>query len=56
MLKVDLHRHTHFSLDSCAPSKSIVARCIKTGLNYIAVTDHNTIRGGLGVQSIAPFR
>lgn len=55
MLKVDLHMHTHFSPDSGASSKSIVARCIKTGLNYIAVTDHNTIRGALEVQSIAPF-
>ena len=55
MLKVDLHMHTHFSSDSGAPSRSIVARCAKTGLNYIAVTDHNTIRGALEVQSIAEF-
>lgn len=55
MLKVDLHMHTHFSPDSGAPSKSIVERCVKTGLNCIAVTDHNTIRGALEVQSIAPF-
>ena len=55
MLKVDLHLHTHFSPDSGAPSRSIVDRCVKTGLNYIAVTDHNTIRGALEVQSIAPF-
>ena len=55
MLKVDLHMHTHFSHDSGAPSRSIVDRCIKTGLNYIAVTDHNTIRGALEVQSLAPF-
>ncbi len=55
MLKVDLHMHTHFSYDSGAPSKSIVERCVKAGLNCIAVTDHNTIRGALEVQSIAPF-
>ena len=55
MLKVDLHMHTHFSRDSGAPSESIVKRCIKTGLNYIAVTDHNTIRGAQEVQNIAPF-
>ena len=54
-MKVDLHMHTHFSPDSGAPSQSIVDRCLKTGLNYIAVTDHNTIRGALEVQSIAPF-
>ena len=56
VLKVDLHMHTHFSPDSGAPSKSIVERCIKTGLNCIAVTDHNTIRGALEVQGIAPFQ
>ncbi len=55
MLKVDLHMHTHFSHDSGAPSQSIVDRCVKTGLNYIAVTDHNTIKGALEVRSIAPF-
>ena len=55
MLKVDLHMHTHFSHDSGAPSKSIVDRCLKTGLNCIAVTDHNTIRGALEVRDIAPF-
>ena len=56
VLKVDLHMHTHFSYDSGAPSKSIVDRCVKTGLNCIAVTDHNNIRGALEVSSIAPFR
>ena len=55
MLKVDLHMHTHFSHDSGAPSRSIVDRCIRTGLNYIAVTDHNTLSGALEVQSLAPF-
>ena len=56
MLKVDLHMHTHFSYDSDAPSKAIVDRCVKMGLNCIAVTDHNTIRGALEVQDIAPFQ
>ena len=56
MLKADLHLHTHFSHDSGAPSKSIVERCIKTGVNCIAVTDHNNIRGALEVQNLAPFQ
>ena len=55
-MKVDLHMHTHFSHDSGAPSKSIVERCIKTGLNCIAVTDHNNIKGALEVRSMAPFQ
>ena len=55
MLKVDLHMHTHFSPDSLARPESIVARCLKRGLNCIAVTDHNTIRGAVEVSRIAPF-
>ena len=55
VLKIDLHMHTHFSPDSGAPSKSIIDRCLKKGLNCIAVTDHNTIRGAVEVQSTAPF-
>ena len=54
MLKLDLHLHTHFSHDSGAPSKSIINRCIKTGLNCIAVTDHNNINGALEVRELAP--
>ena len=54
-MKIDLHMHTHFSHDSGAPAQSIVDRCVKTGLSCIAVTDHNTIRGALEVQAIAPF-
>ena len=32
-----------------------MARCLKSGLECIAVTDHNTIEGALAVQKIAPF-
>ena len=55
MLKVDLHMHTHNSPDSGAPISSIVNRCLQTGLNCIAVTDHNTIQGGVEVRDAAPF-
>ncbi len=56
MLKADLHLHTRFSPDSRALPQAIVERCLTTGLNCIAVTDHNTIQGALETQSIAPFR
>ena len=55
MLRADIHVHTHFSRDAIASPKAIVARCQKVGLNCIAVTDHNTIRGALEVQRLAPF-
>lgn len=56
MLKVDLHIHTRYSPDSSMSAKSLVARCLKVGLDCIAVTDHNTIKGAEAVASIAPFR
>ena len=47
--------HTHYSPDSGMSPEKLVARCLKVGLNCIAVTDHNTIEGALAVQRIAPF-
>ncbi len=48
--------HTYRSYDSGAQPKSIVAQCIKTGLDCIAVTDHNSISGALEVRELAPFQ
>ena len=48
--------HTGFSPDSATELEGLVSRCLKTGLNCIAVTDHNTIQGALAAQSLAPFR
>ena len=56
MLKVDLHIHTYNSPDSGAPISSIVNRCLQMGLDCIAVTDHNTIKGALEVRDAAPFQ
>ena len=47
--------HTRFSPDCNVSPQDLVDRCIKVGLDCIAVTDHNTIEGALAVQSIAPF-
>jgi len=55
MLRVDTHVHSNFSRDAKASPEGIVRRCQRVGLNVIAVTDHNTIRGGLEVKRIAPF-
>ncbi len=55
MLKADFHMHTHYSPDSGMSPETLVARCLKAGLNTIAVTDHNTIEGALAVQRLAPF-
>ena len=55
MIRADLHIHTSYSKDSGATPGSVVGQCVKTGLNCVAVTDHDTIEGALVVQKQAPF-
>ena len=55
-LKADLHVHTCYSHDSTAPLQSIVNRCIKTGINCLAITDHNVIEGAFLLKDDAPIR
>ncbi len=47
--------HTRYSPDSEVAPDKLVRRCIKVGLDCIAVTDHNSIEGALDVQRLAPF-
>ena len=46
-MKYDLHSHSKYSSDGILDPKKIIKVSIKKGLNGIAVTDHNTIKGGL---------
>lgn len=55
MLKADFHMHTHFSPDSEVSPERLVERCLKVGLDCIAVTDHNTVEGAIAVRELAPF-
>jgi predicted metal-dependent phosphoesterase TrpH len=48
----ELHIHSKFSFDSLLSPEGIVKTAKKRGLNGIAVTDHNTIKGGLEAQRI----
>lgn len=50
----DFHIHSIFSRDGRLSPKDIVAIALRRGLEVIAVTDHNTIAGGLAVQKCAP--
>ena len=56
MIKADLHIHTCYSIDCLTPLEQIVERCLKLGINCIAVADHNTIAGALKLRKIAPFK
>ena len=55
VLKGDFHMHTAFSPDCATPPKVMARRCVEAGLNCIAVTDHNTIRGALEVRELVDF-
>ena len=56
MIRADLHIHSVYSGDSMSRLEHIVERCNETGINCIAITDHNTIAGALEMQKIAPFK
>jgi hypothetical protein len=46
-MKYDLHSHSKYSPDGFLDPEKIVKIAIRRGLNGIAITDHNTINGGL---------
>jgi len=52
LIRADLHNHTHYSPDSILSPRQMVEQAKRRGLDCIAVTDHNTIRGGLAVREI----
>ena len=53
LIRADLHNHTYYSPDSILSPKQVVERARRAGLDCIAITDHNTVRGGLAVREIA---
>ena len=52
-LRADLHTHTFYSPDSVLSPRLLVKRCRSQGVDCVAVTDHNTIRGGLAARELA---
>lgn len=51
-MKLDLHIHSKYSKDSLLKPETILKVAKKRGLNGIAVTDHNTIKGGLATKKM----
>ena len=54
MLTLELHSHTIASEDCLMRPADIVQTCQRAGIDRLAVTDHNTIRGAMAVQAMAP--
>jgi predicted metal-dependent phosphoesterase TrpH len=52
--RYDLHLHTRRSYDCLMTPRGIVARARRAGLAGVAVTDHDTIAGGLETRALAP--
>ena len=46
--------HTHHSRDCTIPTAEVLRLCRRRGLDGIAVTDHNTLAGGLEAARLAP--
>jgi len=55
LVRIDLHVHTRHSHDSAAPVSSVLERCRDGGLGMVAITDHDSIRGGLEAREKGGF-
>ncbi len=53
-MRIDFHVHSHCSRDGLAAPAAIVAAARAAGLDKIAITDHNTLRGAWAVRELAP--
>lgn len=51
-MKIDLHIHSKYSKDSMLEPSKIIKIAKKRRLDGVAVTDHNTIKGGLAANKI----
>lgn len=50
----DLHIHSIYSQDATTTVRAILKHASDVGLNVIAVTDHDEIRGSIEAQQLAP--
>lgn len=51
-MKFDLHVHSKYSHDSILSPEKIIKIAKKKGLDGVAITDHNTIKGGIATSRI----
>lgn len=56
MWNVELHCHTYRSGDSLADPRRLLEICRRRGIDRLAITDHNTIRGAREAAALDPQR
>ena len=56
LMKVEFHCHTIYSRDSLSSLEDVLKKCDERGVDRLAITDHNTIRGALRAQEMDPQR
>jgi predicted metal-dependent phosphoesterase TrpH len=54
MLRCEFHSHTIYSKDSLAQPEKVLEACRRKGIQRIAITDHNTIQGGIHARTLDP--
>ena len=54
-IKADLHVHTTYSKDSLITPKDLIYYAKKSGLNAVAVTDHNQLEGAFKIAKETDF-
>lgn len=54
MLKLDLHIHSQYSEDGAGSPIEIIKQLQKRDIHGMAITDHNTVKGGLKALKVAP--
>jgi predicted metal-dependent phosphoesterase TrpH len=55
-VRADLHVHTSYSKDGAMTPARLVAAALRKGLTCLAVTDHNSLAGGLELAGHQPLQ
>lgn len=55
MLRLDLHVHTHHSEDCFSSIEEVIKAAQASGLNGIAITDHNSVNGLKEIENFKDF-
>jgi predicted metal-dependent phosphoesterase TrpH len=50
-VRLIVHFHTEFSYDSNITLSEIISQCKEHAINYVAISDHNTLKGALAYRS-----